>query len=49
MMYRIFLGKCVNKAQLLKECIKEIDWNLLMTRKLGSGLEMKSLRSLLIK
>ena len=49
MMYKIFIKKCSNKAQLLKECIKEIDWNLSMTRKIGSGLEMISLRSLLIE
>ena len=49
MMYKIFHRKCFNKAQLLKECIKEIDWNLSMTRKIRSGLEMISLRSLLIE
>ena len=49
MMYKIFHQKCFNKAQLLKECIKEIDWNLTMTRKIGSRLEMINLRGLLIE
>ena len=29
MMFKVFHLKCLNKAQLLKECIKEMDWTVL--------------------
>ena len=35
MMFKVFHQKCLNKAQLLKDCIKEIAWNLHMTSKIG--------------
>ena len=44
MMFKIFQDKCRNKAQLLREIIKSIDWNLSMNRKMGSLCEVRSLK-----
>jgi len=44
-MFKIFQDKCVNKIQLLKEVIKDIDWNLKLNRKLGSLGEILSLKN----
>ena len=49
MMYKVFHLKCLNKAQLLKDCIKEIDWNLNMSRKIGSVNEMMCLRQIMME
>ena len=49
MMFRIFHLKCLNKAQLLQECVKELDWNISMNRKIGSVREMMTLRSIIIE
>ena len=35
-MFRIFHDKSRNKAQILRDIVKEIDWNLRLNRKLGS-------------
>ena len=47
MMFKVFHLKCLNKAQLLKDCVKEIDWNLNMSRKIGSVNEMLCLRQIM--
>ena len=44
MMFKVFHLKCLNKAQLLQESVKELDWNLSMNRKIGSVREMMILR-----
>ena len=44
MMLKVFHLKCLNKAQLLQESVKELDWNLSMNRKIGSVREMMILR-----
>ena len=35
-MFKVFQNKSRNKAQILSEVVKEIDWNIRMNRKLGS-------------
>ena len=45
MMFKIYQDKCRNKAQLLKDVIKTIDWNLSMNRKLGSLCEVMLLKA----
>ena len=47
-LYKIYQDKCLNKAQLLKELLKELDWNINMGRKVGSSDEMFKLREILI-
>ena len=49
MMFKVFHLKCLNKAQLLQECVKELDWNLSMNRKIGSVREMMTLRSIIVE
>ena len=46
-MYCIFNKKMFNKAQFLKDMIKEIDWNLRLNRKVGSASEMVKLKRIL--
>ena len=46
-MYCIFNKKMFNKAQMLKDMIKEIDWNLRLNRKVGSASEMVKLKRIL--
>ena len=48
-MYQIFVKKMFNKVQLLRECIKEIDWNLNLSRKIGSSAEMIKLKDILME
>ena len=48
MMFHVFNKKLFNKAQLLQESIKEIDWNLSQNRKLGSEGEMLILKEILL-
>ena len=43
-MYRIFNKRMFNKEQILREMIKEIDWNLRLNRKVGSEGEMLKLK-----
>ena len=45
--FKIYQDKCLNKAQLLKEMLKELDWNITMGRKVGSVDEMLKLRDIL--
>ena len=44
MMYNIFHMKCFNNEQLLRNLIKELDWNLVQNRLIGSQVEMVNLR-----
>ena len=39
-MYSIYHDKARNKAQVLQEVVKEIDWNLDLNRKIGSLAQM---------
>ena len=48
-MYCIFIKKIFNKGQILREMIKEIDWNLRLNRKVGSADEMVKLKQILIE
>ena len=43
-MFGIFHDKSRNKAQILREIITEIDWNLRLNRKLGSVNEILLLK-----
>ena len=49
MMYNVFNRKLFNKAQLLQETLKEIDWNLSLNRRLGSEGEMVQLKEILLE
>ena len=49
MMYNAFHRKLFNKAQLLQEILKEIDWNLSLNRRLGSEGEMVRLKEILLE
>ena len=44
MMYFVYLRNSLNKEQLLKDLIKELDWNLKLNRKIGSAGEMVILK-----
>ena len=46
-MYNIFNKKMFNKGQILRDLIKEIDWNLRLNRKVGSEGEMVKLKDIL--
>ena len=46
-MYSIFNKKMFNKVQILREMVKEIDWNLRLHRKVGSEGEMVRLKQIL--
>ena len=43
-MYLIFQERSLNKSQFLKSAVKEIDWNLKISRKIGSQAEMTQLK-----
>ena len=43
-MFKVFHNKSRNRAQILREIVKEIDWNIRMNRKLGSLGEILSLK-----
>ena len=47
MLYNIFHRKLFNKIQCLRECLKTLDWNLRMQRKIGSVSVMMELRGIL--
>ena len=47
-LYIIYQGRVMNKTQLLKEIIKEIDWNLRFNVKVGSRSEMNRLRDIVV-
>ena len=46
-MYSIFIKKMFNREQILREIVKEIDWNLRLNRKVGSHGEMVKLKQIL--
>ena len=48
-LFLIFIKKYFNKIQLLRECIKEIDWNLNMSRNIGSIVEMIRLKDIMLE
>jgi hypothetical protein len=48
-MYSVYLRKCLNKGQLLRELIKELDWNLSLNRKIGSAGEMVKLKNVIME
>ena len=49
MMYSIYLRNCLNRGQLLRDLVKELDWNLRLNRKIGSAGEMIKLKSIIIE
>ena len=48
MMYFVYLRNSLNKEQLLKDMIKELDWNLRLNRKIGSAGEMMKLKEVIL-
>ena len=48
MLYKVFQEKVMNVAQFLKECIKELDWNIDMGRRIGGHDEMSKLRGIIV-
>ena len=46
-MYYIFIKKMFNREQILREIVKEIDWNLRLNRKVGSQGEIVKLKQIL--
>ena len=48
-MYNLFIKKMFNKEQIIREMVKEIDWNLRLNRKVGSLAEMMKLKEILIE
>ena len=46
-MFKVFQNKSRNRAQILRDVVKEIDWNILMNRKLGSLGEILFLKELI--
>ena len=46
-MFKVFQNKSRNKAQILREVMKEIDWNIRMNRKLGSQGDILFLKELI--
>ena len=46
-MFRVFQNKSRNRAQTLREVVKEIDWNIRMNRKIGSLGEILFLKELI--
>ena len=48
-MYNLFIKKMFNKEQIIREIVKEIDWNLRLNRKVGSSAEMMKLKEILIE
>ena len=46
-MFIIFHNKCRNKSQILRDIIKEIEWNIDMNRKLGSVVEIMLLKQII--
>ena len=48
-MYNLFIKKMFNKEQIIREMVKEIDWNLRLNRKVGSSAEMMKLKEILIE
>ena len=47
-MFKIFQEKDRNKGQILREMVKEIDWNININRKLGSKCELRKLKEILV-
>ena len=47
-LYKIYQGKVRNKTQLLRELVKEIDWNLNMNLKVGSQIDLNCIKHTLM-
>ena len=47
-MFKIFQKKNQNNGQILREMVKEIDWNINMNRKLGSKWDLRKLKEILV-
>jgi len=47
-MFKIFQEKNQNNGQILREMLKEIDWNINMNRKLGSKCDLRKLKEILV-
>ena len=47
-MFKIFQEKGRNNGQILREMLREIDWNINMNRKLGSTCELKRLKEITV-
>ena len=47
-MFKIFQEKDRNKGQILREMVKEIDWNININGKLGSKCELRKLKEILV-
>ena len=48
-MYKIYQNRFINKSQLLRDIVKEIDWNLEMNTKLGSKYGIQGLKNLIVQ
>ena len=48
-MFKNFQEKNRNNGQILREMLKEIDWNINMNRKLGSRSELRTLKDILVR
>ena len=46
-MYKVYQMKYSSKSQILRELVKEIDWNLELNRKIGSFQQMQNIKSII--
>ena len=44
-LFRIYQDKARNKNQLLREIIKEVEWNLKLNRMVGSWVEFRNVKT----
>ena len=44
-LYRIYNDKNRNKTQLLRDIVKEVEWNLNLNRKVGSWVEFRNIKT----
>ena len=47
-MFKIYQGKIRNKTQLLRDLIKEVEWNLGMNLKIGSQIDFVCIKDMLM-
>ena len=48
LLFKIYQGKISNKTQLLRDLVKEVDWNLNMNLKVGSQIDFVCIKNLLL-
>ena len=48
-LYKIYQNRSINKSQLLRDVVKEIDWNIEMNRKVGSKHDIQELKDLIVR